>query len=101
VLVFLDSNHSRDHVRGELEAYGALIGPGEFIVSTDGIMNRVTDVPRGQSDWSWDNPEQAADEFLAAHAEFERVPPPRPFDESDALPTPTHWPGAWLRRKAA
>lgn len=101
VLVILDSNHSRDHVRQELEAYSRLLAPGDFIVATDGVMNRVAQTPHGRPDWTWDNPEQAADEFLAAHAEFERVPPPRPFDESDALPTPTHWPGAWLRRRAA
>ncbi len=101
VLVILDSNHSRDHVRRELEAYSTLLGPGDYIVATDGIMKKLADVPRGDSEWTWDNPEQAATEFLAAHPEFERVPPPRFFDESEALPTPTHWPGAWLRRRAA
>lgn len=101
VLVVLDSNHSRDHVRAELEAYGALLGPDDFIVATDGVMNRVTDVPRGRPEWSWDNPEEAADAFLAAHADYERVPAPRPFDESGGLPTPSHWPGAWLRKKAS
>lgn len=101
VLVVLDSNHSRDHVRGELEAYAPLLRPGDFIVATDGVMKHLTEVPRGSADWDWNNPEQAATEFLEDHPEFERVDPPRVFDESASLTTPTHWPGAWLRRRAA
>src|SRR5712671_2832351 len=35
VLVILDSDHSRDHVRKELEAYHPLVTPGSYIVATD------------------------------------------------------------------
>lgn len=101
ILVILDSDHSRDHVRRELEAYSELVGPGGYIVATDGVMKDLTNVPRGEPEWLWDNPEQAATEFLQSNPEFERVVPPRSFDESNGLPTPTHWPGAWLRRKVA
>ncbi|MFK7931432.1 MAG: cephalosporin hydroxylase family protein [Myxococcota bacterium] len=101
VLVILDSDHSRDHVRRELERYGELVGPGGYIVATDGVMKDLSTVPRGHKDWTWDNPEQAATEFLEDHPEFERVKPPRAFDEANGLTTPTHWPGAWLRKRVA
>lgn len=100
VLVILDSNHSRAHVRAELEAYGALVTPGSYILATDGIMQDLTEVPRGQADWRHDNPVEAVRDFLKMHPEFEAVPPPRPFDETLGLvELPTHWPEAWLRRK--
>lgn len=100
VLVILDSNHSRDHVRRELEAYAPLVSPGSWIVATDGIMQTVWDTPRGQPSWRDDNPAQAAREFAAAHREFVVEPPPWRFNES-ALQAPiTCWPDAWLRRRA-
>ena len=46
VLVLLDSNHSRDHVAAELEAYAPLVTPGSYIVSMDGIMKEVVGAPR-------------------------------------------------------
>jgi cephalosporin hydroxylase len=101
VLVVLDSNHTRDHVRAELEAYAPLVTPGSYIVATDGIMKDVVGAPRSQPSWDTDNPFAAASEFTAAHTQFEQVQPPWPFDESvGLLRNVTYWPGAWLRRKA-
>src|SRR5688572_13411539 len=37
-LVILDSNHSKEHVDVELEAYAPLVSPGSYVVATDGIM---------------------------------------------------------------
>lgn len=99
VMVILDSNHSRDHVRGELEAYGPLVSEGAYIVATDGIMGDLVNAPRSQPDWGWNNPRVAAEEFLCAHPEFENAPPIFPFDESTLNHRVTYWPGAWLRRK--
>ncbi len=99
VMVILDSNHSRDHVRGELEAYGPLVSEGSYIVATDGIMGDLVNAPRSQSDWEWNNPRVAAEEFLGAHAEFEDAPPAFPFNEGTLNLRVTYWPGAWLRRK--
>ena len=47
VLVILDSDHSKAHVRRELEAYHSLVSPGSYIVATDGIMRDLHDVPTG------------------------------------------------------
>jgi cephalosporin hydroxylase len=98
VLVVLDSNHTRAHVRAELEAYHRLVTPESYIVATDGIMKDVADVPRGQAGWVSDNPVAAAVDFARAHPEFVLEQPPWPFNESDLAGNVTHWPQAYLRR---
>lgn len=98
VLVLLDSNHTRAHVLDELEAYHGLVTSGSYLVATDGIMRDLGDVPRGQSEWSWDNPAAAAEEFVRRHPEFILEQPAWPFNESGLRRNLTHWPGAWLRR---
>jgi len=98
VMVILDSAHSRDHVRSELECYGPLVSQGSYIVATDGIMGDLVGAPRSQPDWSWNNPCIAAEEFLSAHPEFELAPPDFPFNEGTLAHRVTYWPGAWLRR---
>jgi len=40
VLVLLDSCHTKAHVKAELEAYAPLVGPGSYIVATDGLCRR-------------------------------------------------------------
>ena len=98
VLVILDSNHSRAHVAAELEAYAPLVTPGSYIVATDGSMEFLHDVPRGQPGWVKDNPAEAAREFASRHPEFVLEQPPWSFNESDLRENITHWPDAWLRR---
>lgn len=98
VLVILDSNHSREHVAAELEAYHHLVTPGSYIVATDGIMRDVCDVPRGTPDWKTDNPAQAAHDFAAKHPEFVIESPTWRFNESDLNRNITGWPDAWLKK---
>jgi cephalosporin hydroxylase len=101
VLVILDSNHTKAHVAAELEAYAPLVTEGSYIVVTDGVMELVHDVPRGRPEWLTDNPKAAAAEFLATHPDFELADPPRPvFNEAGPIRRATHWPGAYLRRRA-
>ena len=100
VLVLLDSNHSRAHVRAELEAYAPLVSTGSYIVATDGVMRDVADAPRGQASWHEDNPIAAVQDFLRAHQDFTLEQPPWPFNESDLEQNVTHWPQAYLRRTA-
>ena len=100
VMVILDSNHSKAHVAGELDAYADLVTKGQFLLVQDGVMQHVAGMPRTHSDWSWNNPISAVSEFLARRPDFERAPLPRPFDESQATPECTHHPEGWLRRKA-
>ncbi len=99
VLLILDSNHTREHVLAELEAYHHLVTPGSYAVATDGVMQWVHDGPRGESHWREDNPTTAAHDFVSAHTEFEIEQPDWPFNESDLGTNITHWPDAWIRRK--
>ena len=100
VLLILDSCHQKSHVRKELEAYHVLIKVGHYAVVCDGIMEDVADVPEGQSEWVWNHPAAAALEFVREHPEFAIEEPSWPFNESRLNKIVTHWPGAWLRRKA-
>ena len=99
VMVILDSDHSKAHVRNELEAYASLVTPGSYIVAADGIMRILSDVPYGQPKWPNDNPAIAAREFAAVHPEFEHRPPVWKFKESDLEENVTYWPDGWLRRR--
>jgi cephalosporin hydroxylase len=101
VLVVLDSNHTKAHVRSELEAYGPLVSPGSYIVATDGIMCDLHDVPGGRADWAWNNATAAAAEFADVHPEFVLEVPSRPFQEGAIHEPVTYWPGGWLRRRSS
>ncbi|HEY3290287.1 MAG TPA: CmcI family methyltransferase [Anaerolineae bacterium] len=98
VLVFLDSNHTRQHVLAELNAYHRMVTPGSYIVATDGSMQWLYDVPRGKAEWQHDHPSVAAVEFASTHKEFNIEQPAWPFNESELNQNITHWPGAWLKR---
>jgi cephalosporin hydroxylase len=98
VMVILDSNHSKQHVQDELELYHDVVTPGSYIVATDGSMKDLHDVPRGKTDWRWDNPADAAAEFVVRHPDFRIVQPVWPFNESTLSNNITHWPNAWLQR---
>lgn len=98
VLVLLDSNHLKDHVLAELEAYAPLVSPGSYIVACDGIMQQVVGAPRSEKDWDWNNPISAVNAFLASHSEFECVEPIWPFNEGQIKNRVTYWPKAFLRK---
>jgi len=100
VLVLLDSNHGRAHVRAELEAYGELVSIGSYIVVADGYMRELALSHHGRDEWSTDNPLEAAHDFLAEHPEFRLEVPGHAFDESRSVPvgTMTCWPDGWLKR---
>ncbi|MBK1621327.1 hydroxylase [Lamprobacter modestohalophilus] len=100
VLVLLDSNHLKDHVLAELEAYSPLVSPGSYIVACDGIMKQVVGAPRSQEDWTWNNPLSAIDEFLERHPNFECVEPSWPFNEGLIKERVTYWPRAYLQRQS-
>lgn len=99
-LVLLDSDHSRDHVLAELEAYHHLVPVGSYIVAMDGIMQDLGDVPRGDPKWAHDNPVAAAEEFVSRHPEFIIEQPSWSFNESELTRTITHSPSSFLRRTA-
>jgi cephalosporin hydroxylase len=72
VLVCLDSNHTYEHVRAELDAYAPLTSIGSYCVVFDTF---VEDAPADLfPDRPWgpgDNPKVAVTEYLKTHPEFE------------------------------
>ena len=100
VLVLLDSCHTKAHVLAELEAYAPLVSRDSYIVATDGIMQDLVGAPRSHDDWSWNNPQQAAREFVEKHAEFRIEEPAIPFNEGMITHRVTYWPSAYLKRIA-
>jgi cephalosporin hydroxylase len=72
ILVFLDSNHTHEHVLAELDAYAPLVSIGSYCVAFDTI---VEDLQPGQySDRPWgpgNNPKTAVHAYLKNHPEFE------------------------------
>ena len=98
VMVILDSNHTKQHVLEELEAYCEIVSVGSYIVATDGIMFDLHDVPRGDASWGTDNPVEAVKEFLSNHPDYVLEQPAWQFNESELDKNLTHWPSAWLKR---
>lgn len=72
VLIFLDSNHTHDHVLSELEAYAPLTSVGSYCVVFDTV---IEDMPKEMfPDRPWgpgNNPKTAVWEYLKSHSEFE------------------------------
>lgn len=72
ILVSLDSNHTHEHVLGELEAYAPLTSVGSYCVVFDTL---IEDMPKELfPDRPWgpgDNPKTAVWEWIKTHPEFE------------------------------
>lgn len=72
VMVFLDSNHTHEHVLEELKAYAPLVSSGSYCVVFDTV---VEDLPGDFfPDRPWgpgDNPKTAVWEYLKEHPEFQ------------------------------
>jgi cephalosporin hydroxylase len=99
VLVILDSNHTKDHVLAELEAYSLLVSPGSYMVAMDGhVMERAAGLPRSAPDWATNNPKAAAAEFVRTHPDFVIDEPGLLFDESLIPHAVTGWAGGAVRR---
>lgn len=98
VLVLLDACHSKDHVLAELNAYSPLVSKGSYIVAMDGIMEQVAGAPRTQPDWTWNNPKQAALEFVKEHPAFAIEEPAFLFNEGNVSERVTYWPSGFIKR---
>lgn len=97
-IVVLDSNHEKQHVLAELRAYSPLVSVGSYIVAMDGIMEQLAGAPRSAPDWSWNNPRQAALEFVAENADFVIEEPQFAFNEGKITERVTYWPSAFIKR---
>lgn len=95
VLVSLDSNHTHDHVLGELEAYAPMVTPGSYCVVFDTFVETLP--PGIFADRPWDvgnSPLSAVKMFLQENPNFV---------SDDDIPTKlqvTAAPSGFLRRKS-
>ena len=86
------------HELRELIVKGHL-SPGSWIVVMDGyIMELVAGGPRTKPGWEWDNPKQAAAEFVVENPDFVLEEPEFPFNESPLTKGVTYFRGGYLRR---
>lgn len=98
VLVLLDSCHTKDHVLAELNAYGPLVTKDSYIIAMDGIMEQLVGAPRSQQDWSWNNPQNAAREFVERNPNFVFEEPQFLFNEGSISKRVTYWPLGFIKR---
>ncbi|MGB9181006.1 MAG: CmcI family methyltransferase [Pyrinomonadaceae bacterium] len=98
VIIFLDSNHTKEHVLAELHLYAPLVTVGSYIVAMDGIMEQLAGAPRTQEDWVWNNPRRAALEFVEANPDFVIEEPEFLFNEGSVRERVTYWPGGFIKR---
>jgi cephalosporin hydroxylase len=101
VLVVLDSCHTKEHVLAELQAYSRFVSVGSYIVAMDGIMEKVAGAPRTKPDWSWNNPRQAALEFIQSNKKFVIEKPSFVFNEGSVEEWITYSPDGILLRAEA
>jgi cephalosporin hydroxylase len=100
IMVFLDGNHTREHVLRELEVYSPLIAEGSYILAMDGIQEDLVGAPRSQPDWGHNNSAAAARDFVKQNPGFEIREPGPQFNEGHVTKFVTYWPSAYIRRKA-
>tara|TARA_B110000090_G_scaffold210096_1_gene270030 strand:- start:4837 stop:5577 length:741 start_codon:yes stop_codon:yes gene_type:complete len=70
VMVFLDSNHTHDHVLAEMEAYAPLVSSGSYCVVFDSVIDDLPSPP----DRSWgpgNSPKSALYKYLETNTSFE------------------------------
>jgi|ERR1035441_6716224 cephalosporin hydroxylase len=89
VMVILDSDHSQQHVRRELECYTPLVTPGSYCLVQDGVIDTLS-VFRAYRP----GPLRAIEDFLRTTEQFE-------VDEERCNRfVISHHPKGWLRRKS-
>lgn len=71
VMVFLDSNHTHQHVLAELKAYAPLVTSGSYCVVFDSVIEDLPTELCEDKQWGvGDNPKTAVREFLQTNPEF-------------------------------
>jgi cephalosporin hydroxylase len=90
VMVILDSDHTREHVRRELDCYAPLVTPGSYCLVQDGVIDTLPVFSAARP-----GPLTAIEEFLAISDAFELD-----AERSERFLV-THHPKGWLRRKSA
>ena len=87
-MVVLDSDHSKAHVRRELDRYGEFVTVGSYLVVEDTNVNGHPVMPEHGP-----GPFEAVQEFLPEHSEFQ-------VDHAREKFLLTYFPGGYLKRVA-
>lgn len=92
VMVALDSNHTHEHVLGELRRYGPLVTEGSYLMVFDTIIEQMADEVFPDKPWGrGDNPATAITQYLSEDQRFEVD------SEVDAALLLSYAPGGYLR----
>ncbi len=71
-LVILDSNHTYEHVKQELELYSPLVQKDSYLIVFDTVIDDLSDELSAGRPWGYKNgPKKAVDEFLQKTNRFE------------------------------
>jgi len=71
VMVILDSNHTHEHVLGELNLYAPLVSVGSYCVVFDTVIEDLDGMEFVDRPWSkGDNPKTAVAEFMKTNSDF-------------------------------
>ena len=71
VMVILDSNHTHEHVLGELNLYTPLVSVGSYCVVFDTVIEDLDGVEFVDRPWGkGDNPKTAIAEFMKTNSDF-------------------------------
>ena len=71
VMVILDSNHTHEHVLGELNLYASLVSVGSYCVVFDTVIEDLEGVEFVDRPWGkGDNPKTAVAKFLKTNSDF-------------------------------
>ena len=71
VMVILDSNHTHEHVLGELNLYASLVSVGSYCVVFDTVIEDLDGVEFVDRPWGkGNNPKIAVAEFLKTNSDF-------------------------------
>ena len=71
IVVFLDSNHTHEHVIGELDLYSPLVRKGSYLVVFDTVVEEMPDTAFSNRPWArGNNPMTAVREFLGRNQRF-------------------------------
>ena len=72
IVVFLDSNHTHEHVIRELDLYSPLVRQGSYLVVFDTVIEKMPNTASSNRPWArGDNPMTAVKEFLGRNQRFE------------------------------
>lgn len=94
VMVVLDSNHTHEHVKRELELFSDFVTPGQYLIVADTVVEYIPEQEHRPRPWGvGNNPATALNEFMSSDSRFE----PDAVINSKLLLTSS--PGGYLVRK--